>query len=176
MILRNFLGLRISQYYGNFARSNATDLTLGILDADRAIMADFEHSGSLDPRSYAYIQCAILYTTVWGERRVRVINLALQVAQLAGNVFQFADLDTLICRLTREGVQSTFSLLFSITSYSSAIVNMRKQKLSITREELTEKCSAILLGYRTKCASASRNSQVRARSSNRRQPNTINLL
>ena len=116
MILRNFLGLRISQYYGNFARSNATDLTLGILDADRAIMADFEHSGSLDPRSYAYIQCATLYTTVWGERRVRVINLALQVAQLAGNVFQFADLDTLICRLTREGVQSTFSLLFSITS------------------------------------------------------------
>ncbi|KAL9710373.1 COPII coat Sec23p-Sfb3p heterodimer component [Leucoagaricus gongylophorus] len=136
-------GLRISQYYGNFARSNATDLTLGILDADRAIMADFEHSGSLDPRSYAYIQCATLYTTVWGERRVRVINLALQVAQLAGNVFQFADLDTLICRLTRE-----------------AIVNMRKQKLSITREELTEKCSAILLGYRTKCASASRNSQL----------------
>ena len=103
MVLRKFSGLRISQYYGNFTRSNLTDLTFGILDADGAIMADFEHSSNLDPRSYAYIQCATLYTTVWGERRVRVVNLALQVVQLAGNVFQYADLDTLICRLTREG-------------------------------------------------------------------------
>ncbi|KAF5357009.1 hypothetical protein D9756_006489 [Leucocoprinus leucothites] len=137
MRLRCSYGLRISQYYGNFVQSNPTDLDFGALDADKAIMADFEHSNTLDPRDYAYIQCATLYTTVWGERRVRVINLALQVVQLAGNVFQFAELDTLV-----------------------SIVNMSKQKLSITREELTEKCSAILLGYRTKCAAASRTSQL----------------
>jgi protein transport protein SEC24 len=96
-------GLRISTHYGNFVQSSSTDLDFGILDADKAIMADFEHSNALNPREYAFIQCATLYTTVWGERRVRVINLAMQVVQLAGNVFQFADLDTLLCRLTREG-------------------------------------------------------------------------
>ncbi|KXN91832.1 hypothetical protein AN958_11651 [Leucoagaricus sp. SymC.cos] len=136
-------GLRILTHFGNFVKSNPTDLDMGILDADKAIMADFEHSSTLNPRDYAYIQCATLYTTVLGERRVRVINLALQVVQLAGNVFQYADLDTLLCRLTRE-----------------AMVNMGKQKLSATRDELTEKCSAILLGYRTKCASSSRTSQL----------------
>lgn len=66
-------------------------------------MVDFDHSKTLSAREYAYFQCATLYTTVWGERRVRVINLALQVADLAGNVFQFADVDTVLCRLTREG-------------------------------------------------------------------------
>ncbi|KAJ3571790.1 hypothetical protein NP233_g3515 [Leucocoprinus birnbaumii] len=139
-------GLRISQHYGNFVQSNPTDLNFGILDADKAIMADFEHSRSLDPREYAYIQCATLYTTVSGERRVRVINLALQTVQLAGNVFQYADLDTLVCRLTRE-----------------AIVNMAKQKLSITRDELTEKCSAVLLGYRTNSSSPKHSKHFRRR-------------
>lgn len=41
-----------------------------------------------------------------------------------------------------------------------AIVNMSKQKLSTTRDELTESCSAILLGYRNKCTPASRATQV----------------
>ncbi len=44
---------------------------------------------------------------------------------------------------------------------SVAMVNMGKQKLSAIREDITEKCAAILLGYRTKCAAASRASQVR---------------
>ncbi|KAF9442321.1 beta-sandwich domain of Sec23/24 [Macrolepiota fuliginosa MF-IS2] len=136
-------GLRITKHYGNFVQSDPTDLDFGILDADKAIVADFEHSSSLNPREYTHIQCATLYTTVWGERRVRVINLALQVAEMAGNVFQYADMDAVFCRFARE-----------------AMVNMSKQKLSAIREELTEKCSAIMLGYRTKCAAASRTSQL----------------
>ncbi|KAF7763474.1 hypothetical protein Agabi119p4_8011 [Agaricus bisporus var. burnettii] len=136
-------GLNITNHFGNFARSNPTDLDFGIIDADKAVMADFEHSSTLSTREYAYIQCATLYTTVWGERRVRVINLALQIAELAGNVYQFADSSTILCRFARE-----------------AIVNMSKQKLSTTRDELTESCSAIFLGYRNKCTPASRVTQL----------------
>lgn len=102
-LLKKCTGLRLAKHYGNFVQKNPTDLDLGILDADKAVMVDFEHSGTLSAREYAHFQCATLYTTVWGERRVRVINLALQVADLAGNVFQFADMDTVLCRLAREG-------------------------------------------------------------------------
>lgn len=45
-----------------------------------------------------------------GQRRVRVCNVALQVAALAGNVFRFADMDTVVAIMMREGV--LLSILF----------------------------------------------------------------
>jgi protein transport protein SEC24 len=99
-------GLRISAHYGNFHQRSPTDLEFGTLDADKAISIALEHSSrSLDNerQEYAYLQCAVLYTTVKGERRVRTINLALQVAALAGNVFRFADMDAAVCHFAREG-------------------------------------------------------------------------
>jgi protein transport protein SEC24 len=79
-----------------------TDLDIGILDADKAISVQIEHSRKLDAREYAFLQCAVLHTTPEGQRRVRSCNLALQVADLAANVFRFADMDAVVCQLARE--------------------------------------------------------------------------
>lgn len=78
-------------------------MEFGTVDADKAICVTFEHASRLDDRQYAFIQSAILYTTVTGERRVRVHNLALRVVSLAGNVFQFADMDATVSYMVREG-------------------------------------------------------------------------
>ncbi|KAF7975377.1 hypothetical protein HWV62_9713 [Athelia sp. TMB] len=136
-------GLRIGAHYGNFYQKSSTDLELGVLDADKAISVGLEHSRALDDRSYAYLQCAVLYTSLSGQRRVRTCNLAIQVASLAGNVFRFADMDTVVCHLTRE------ALTFRTTKMMDHI-----------REDLTEKCSAILLGYRRNCAASTAHTQL----------------
>ena len=82
----------------------SSDIDFGLIHADNAFSVTFEHAprGTLDERSNAFIQCAVLYTTVDGKRRVRVINLALEVAALAGNIFKYADIDATVCHLAKD--------------------------------------------------------------------------
>ncbi|OCH89213.1 sec24-like protein [Obba rivulosa] len=136
-------GLRVSKYYGNFYESAAADLQFGTLDADKAVSVSFDHGRTLDEREYAYIQCAVLYTTASGQRRVRVMNLALQVAALAGSIFRYADMDTVVCHMVRE-----------------AISKLPSQRILSIQETLTETCSSILLAYRKHCAASQAPSQL----------------
>lgn len=50
--------------------------------------------------------------------------------------------------------------LISFLTNLAAMVAMSQQRTLITREELTERCSSLLVGYRTHCAQASRATQV----------------
>lgn len=98
------------------------------MDADKSISVTLEHSGKLNEGGYAFLQCAVLYTAargrpspsplvngevdgsaeaeevpeMRGQRRVRVLNLAVQVAGLAGSVFRFADMDAVVVALLRR--------------------------------------------------------------------------
>ena len=73
-----------------------------MLDADKAFSVKLHHTGTLDEHQYAFLQCAVLHTTARGQRRVRTCNLALQVAALAGSVFRFADMDTVVAHLLKD--------------------------------------------------------------------------
>lgn len=96
-------GLQVKRHYGLFLKSGAHELVFGNLSADASFSTELEHTGRLSPREYAHVQCAVLYTSVEGQRRVRVVNLAMNVVELAGNLFQFADLETVVCHMAKEG-------------------------------------------------------------------------
>jgi protein transport protein SEC24 len=101
---RRLLGLRVVQYYGNVHRRSSTDINLGTCDADKAVCVSLEHSGIvLDERTDAYLQCALLYTTVSGERRVRTLNITVSVSSLAGNVFRHADQEAVTAYWVKKG-------------------------------------------------------------------------
>lgn len=80
------------------------DLVFGVLDADKTVTVRLEHTHSLHERELAHVQVATLYTSVEGERRVRVCNLALQVVSLAAGVFRYADIEAVVTCLLREGI------------------------------------------------------------------------
>ncbi|KIP06361.1 hypothetical protein PHLGIDRAFT_19471 [Phlebiopsis gigantea 11061_1 CR5-6] len=143
MRIRTSEGLRSVKQYGNFYEGPSNDLQFGTLDADKAIGVMFDHARTLDDRQYAFVQAATLYTSADGQRRVRVCNVALQVAALAGNVFRFADMDTVVAIMMRE-----------------AVSKLPTQKIAYIHEELTEKAASILLGYRKYCAAATAPSQL----------------
>ena len=81
-------------------------LAMGTMHSDSAFAVSLKHTGGrgspLSSREYAHLQCAVLYTSKEGERRVRVLNVAFQVATLAGNVFRFADAETTLTFLAKE--------------------------------------------------------------------------
>jgi protein transport protein SEC24 len=87
---------------GNLHLPDPTTPTFGVLDSDQAFSTSFSHTATLPPHQHAFIQCAVLHTTVDGRRRVRVINLAVQVAELAADVFRFAEMDVVVAYFMRQ--------------------------------------------------------------------------
>ena len=138
-----FTGLRISDHFGNFFQRNITDLEFGTLDADKAIAARIKHESKLDEKTDAYFQCAALYTSSTGQRRVRVHNIAVPVTSLVNNVFRYADMDTTIAVIAKESITQT-----------------NNKSLRMVREILTEGCVKTLLAYRKHCASSTSPAQV----------------
>ncbi|GAA5958456.1 hypothetical protein JCM21900_001476 [Sporobolomyces salmonicolor] len=143
MRIRCSNGLRIADHFGNFFQRNVTDLEFGTLDADKAVTAKIKHEGKLDEKTDAYFQCAALYTSASGQRRVRVHNMAVPVTSLVNNVFRFADMDTTIAYIIKEAIAQTSS-----------------KSLRQVREQLTESCVKTLLAYRKHCASSTSPAQL----------------
>lgn len=54
------------------------------------------------------LQCALLYTTLYGQRRIRVVTLSLPVTSMLSNLFRAADLDTQFCCFLKQGIHHSW--------------------------------------------------------------------
>ncbi|KAJ3484683.1 hypothetical protein NLI96_g5487 [Meripilus lineatus] len=54
MKIRCSHGLRISKVFGNYYENPASDIEFGVLDEDKAVSVQLEHTGQLDDRRYAF--------------------------------------------------------------------------------------------------------------------------
>jgi len=78
-------------------------------------------------------QCALLYTTVYGQRRIRVINLSLSCTSLLSNLFRYADLETQFACFLKQGKNSKVRFNITLFTFSGFIIfsllrKCRKQK------------------------------------------------
>ncbi|KAK6127818.1 hypothetical protein DH2020_038455 [Rehmannia glutinosa] len=89
MRVRCSQGIQVQDYSGNFCRRIPTDI-----DCDKTIMVTLKHDDKLQEGSECSFQCALLYTTVYGQRRIRVSTLSLPCTSMLSNLFRAADLDT----------------------------------------------------------------------------------
>ncbi|KAJ9180138.1 hypothetical protein P3X46_008420 [Hevea brasiliensis] len=143
MRVRCSQGIQVQQYHGNFCKRIPTDVDLPGIDCDKTIMVTLKHDDKLQDGTECAFQCALLYTTVYGQRRIRVTTLSLPCTNNLSNLFRMADLDTqFVCFLKQAANEIP----------STPPLNLR--------EQVTNFCINILLSYRKFCATVSSSGQL----------------
>ncbi|KAL3504260.1 hypothetical protein ACH5RR_034101 [Cinchona calisaya] len=143
MRVRCSQGLQVQDYSGSFCKRIPTDVDLPAIDCDKTIMVTLKHDDKLQDGSECAFQSALLYTTVYGQRRIRVSTLALPCTTMLSNLFRSADLDTQFgCMLKQAANEIPSSPPMQV------------------REKVTNLCINILHSYRKFCATASSGGQL----------------
>ncbi|CAI9115465.1 OLC1v1016370C3 [Oldenlandia corymbosa var. corymbosa] len=135
MRVRCSMGLEVQDYFGNFCKRIPTDVDLPAIDCDKTIMVTLKHVDKLQDGSECAFQSALLYTTVYGQRRIRVSTLSLPCTTMLSNLFRSADLDTQFACVAKQVANEI---------PSTSLVHMR--------EQVNTTCINILHSYRKFCA------------------------
>jgi protein transport protein SEC24 len=73
-----------------------------LLDCDKSIAIEIKHDDKLPPDENVYVQIALLYTSCGGQRRLRIMNLALKTCTQLADLFRSCDLDTTILFFAKQ--------------------------------------------------------------------------
>ncbi|XP_012518725.1 PREDICTED: protein transport protein Sec24C isoform X3 [Propithecus coquereli] len=143
MRVRTSTGIRAVDFFGAFYMSNTTDVELAGLDGDKTVTVEFKHDDRLNEESGALLQCALLYTSCAGQRRLRIHNLALNCCTQLADMYRNCETDTLINYMAKFAYR--------------AVLN---SPVKAVRDTLITQCAQILACYRKNCASPSSAGQL----------------
>ncbi|NWR31922.1 SC24C protein, partial [Tachuris rubrigastra] len=143
MRVRTSTGIRAMDFFGAFYMSNTTDVEMAGLDCDKTITVEFKHDDKLSEDSGALLQCALLYTSCAGQRRLRIHNLSLNCCTQLADLYRNCETDTLINYLAKYAYRGVLS-----------------SPVKTVRDALINQCAQILACYRKNCASPSSAGQL----------------
>uniref|UniRef100_A0A6Q2XY47 SEC24 homolog D, COPII coat complex component n=1 Tax=Esox lucius TaxID=8010 RepID=A0A6Q2XY47_ESOLU len=134
---------RATDFFGAVHMNNTTDVEMAAVDCDKAVTVEFKHDDTLSEETGALMQCALLYTTISGQRRLRIHNLSLNCSSQLSELYKSCETDALIN-------------FFAKSAYRA----MLNQPLKTVREILVNQTAHMLACYRKNCASPSAASQL----------------
>uniref|UniRef100_A0A673K503 Protein transport protein Sec24C-like n=1 Tax=Sinocyclocheilus rhinocerous TaxID=307959 RepID=A0A673K503_9TELE len=143
MRVRTSTGIRATDFFGSFYMSNTTDVELAGLDCDKTVTVEFRHDDKLSEETGALMQCAVLYTSCSGQRRLRIHNMAVNCCSQLADLYRNCETDTIINFFAKYAYRSVLG---------SPIKNVR--------DSLVNQCAQILACYRKNCASPSSAGQL----------------
>ena len=139
--LRVSAGLSVEEVIGSFSKAGQNDLVFPAINSDSTIFAKLVHDERLREGSQAYFQFATLYSTISGQRRVRVHSMGLPVTRSLGSVFRGADLEVYMGYLARQ-----------------AAAGLASKSITQLRDVINKAATGTLVAYRKHCASSSSSS------------------
>lgn len=143
MRVRTSTGVRATDFYGHFFMSNTTDMELASIDCDKAVAIEIKHDDKLTEEDGVYIQVALLYTSCGGQRRLRILNLALKTCTQMADLYRSCDLDTIVNFFAKQAVFRLF-----------------ESSPKSVKDNLVNRCAQMLACYRKNCANPSSAGQL----------------
>lgn len=104
MRIRCTRGMRISNFYGNFFIRGTDLLALPNCTSDSVFGFDLVHDEPHVTSSVVTVQCALLYTSSEGERRIRVMTQAIPISSLASEVIGSVDAEAVTSLLAKQAL------------------------------------------------------------------------
>lgn len=136
MKIRTSTGIKPIDYLGNF-NLYGNDIELAGLQRQSSLSVELKHEDKLNENSKVFIQLALLYTSLSGQRRIRLHNLSLSVSTQYSQMFASCELDTLINYMAKLACRSV-----SVSNPKSI------------RENLISQVANILACYRKNCTNS----------------------
>jgi len=136
MKVRTSTGIKPVDYLGNFSMYG-NDVELAGMQKQSSLCVELKHEDKLNENSKIFIQLALLYTSIGGQRRIRLHNLSLSVCTQYSQMFASCELDTLINYMAKLACRSV------VVSTPKSI-----------RENLIQQVANILAAYRKNCTNA----------------------
>jgi len=102
-------GLRISTFHGHFFIRSTDLLALPCVDKDMTHAVQITHEETLVTTNVTYVQCALLYTSSCGERRIRVLTLQVPVVNELQELYKAADTRGITALMAKLAVEKTLS-------------------------------------------------------------------
>ncbi|KAL1921839.1 uncharacterized protein VTP21DRAFT_10481 [Calcarisporiella thermophila] len=136
MRVRASRGVHLSTFHGNFFVRSTDLMALPNVPRDQSYCVEMQLEENLTV-STIYFQTAVLHTTCFGERRIRVLTLALPVTSQLTELYASADQVAIAALLANKAVERATT-----------------SKLDDARDALTNKCVDILGSYKTTMMSA----------------------
>ncbi|KAJ6494237.1 CPII coat sec24 protein [Mycena sanguinolenta] len=138
MRVRCSRGITVKAMHGNFFVQASSRVVMPIVPMDQSYAVELQIEETL-MENVVLFQTAVLHTTASGERRIRVLNLALPTTSSASEVFASANPLAITALLAKETVQRT-----SVLSLED-----RREKLC---RKLADMCAAYMATNKTHSA------------------------
>ncbi|KAH0580954.1 hypothetical protein H2248_012107 [Termitomyces sp. 'cryptogamus'] len=135
MRVRASRGLRMASFHGNFFVRSTDLLAMPAVPQDQSYAIEIQIEESITSPFVAF-QTAVLHTTCYGERRIRVITLALPTTSNVSEIFASADQVAIGTLLANKAVERAVTY-----------------KLEDSRDYIFQKLVDILVSYKTNMTS-----------------------
>ncbi|RAR03243.1 protein transport protein sec24 [Stemphylium lycopersici] len=131
--VRATTGLRMSAFYGNFFNRSSDLCAFPAYPRDQAVVIEVAIDETIS-RPFACLQAAVLHTTSSGQRRIRVLTLAVPTTESLASVYASADAQAITTYFAHKAVERALSS--GLDAARDALQGKIVEILSTYRKEL----------------------------------------
>lgn len=132
--VRGSRGIRMSAFHGNFFTRSTDLLSLPTVPVDQSYAIELQIEDPLT-QPVIVLQTAVLHTTCYGERRIRVMTTALPTTTSMSEVFASADQNAIVTLLANKAVERAMSS--KLEDARDAVVNKLVDVLKVYKDTMT---------------------------------------